>query len=71
MELDAAEISAAAGQTRSILSGNRPGLARLLASTLHWGLAAGLTDSLMVAAVKLWIFCFLMLDIGYILLKYA
>ena len=33
--------------------GNRPGLARLLASWLQWGLAAGWTDSLVVAAVKL------------------
>ena len=33
--------------------GNRPGLARLLASSLQWGLAAGRTDSLVVAAVKL------------------
>ena len=50
MDLAAAQISVAAGQTRM---GNRPGLARLLTSSLQWGLAAGRTDSLVVAAVKL------------------
>ena len=33
--------------------GNRPGLARLHASSLQWGLAAAQTDSLVVAAEKL------------------
>ena len=33
--------------------GDRPGLARLLTSSLQWGLAASRTDSLVVAAVKL------------------
>ena len=33
--------------------GQLAGLARLPASSLHWGLAAGRTDSLVVAAVKL------------------
>ena len=34
-------------------SGQLACLARLLASSLYWGLAAGQTDSLVVAAVKL------------------
>ena len=33
--------------------GQLAGLARLPASSLHWGLAAGRTESLVVAAVKL------------------
>ena len=33
--------------------GQLAGLARLTASSLHWGLAAGRTDSLVVAVVKL------------------
>ena len=33
--------------------GQLAGMARLLASSLHWSLAAGLTDCLVVTAVKL------------------